>query len=166
MAGTSRGKEARYEGVTGTRVRDSGPREGLGPDRMDQLLGLATPCKSLVYSTPQAVEVNVTSRGTLHDDVYMSPTLGARMGQEGQRVVGNSKESPVSRYSNAPNPEHDLVEKISRMFEAQVDCLISVVGPAISQAISGLTRTEDSPRSRTPGHNIGVENVNASGPEG
>jgi hypothetical protein len=77
--------------------------------------------------------------------------------------MGNLNEGPVESSSNAPNPKHDLVEKLSRMFEIQVERQASVV----SQAFLGMTTAEDSPRLRMQGDNIGVkENVNASGPEG
>jgi hypothetical protein len=57
--------------------------------------------------------------------------------------MGNSNEGPVASSSNAPNIEHGLLQKRSRMFEAQVERLASFV----TQAISGMTRAEYIPRS-------------------
>jgi hypothetical protein len=47
-------------------------------------------------------------------------------------MIVNSNGGPVASSSNAPNPEQDLVQNLSRMFEAHLERLTSVVGQAIS----------------------------------
>lgn len=64
-----------------------GPQEGYGPDRIDQLFGLATPLNPPVYSTHQPVEGNATS--TLQEDVDSpSPRVQGRDSRKGRSGGG------------------------------------------------------------------------------